>query len=352
MSTKRKTIIFYLPLSMDSLTKDVVATNSIPNATGSASGNPISNSQQTNNGVYWDKKRMYINPETFVIDDSKLIKETQTKGGFMVQYWGEQLTKINMSGSTGSAGIEGINILRDIYRHEQLHLPKIIEERDRRLSQEAIDQAVNSYKNASNNGLGVAALEVADAILTGGAITNLAQGFASTIESISNIFESGSTDYTPAVSPSVPTLAAFATNVQMYHDGVFYRGYFTNFNVTESAEKPGIFTYQMNFMCTRKYGNRNNFMPWHRNPLDYSGATVPADNSGVSKGTYPSVNRLSIPLTPTESNQAFVQKDYNNIYKDENSNDFIGERDQKSSFSPSENDVLNKSSFRRKIITG
>jgi len=154
------------------------------------------------------------------------------------------------------------------------------------------------------------------------------------------------------MTPAVPTLAAFATNIQMYHDGVFYRGYFSAFSYNEISEKPGIFDYNLSFKCTRTYGERKNFMPWHRDPLDYSGNTVPADSSGVSKGTYPSVNRLSIPLTPVESNEAFVQKDYNNIYKDENSNKFIGESDQKSAFSSSGNDGANKTSFRRKLITG
>ena len=58
MSTKRKTIIFYLPLSMDSLSKDVVATNSIPNTTGSASGSPMSNSQQTNNNSLFGNSKL------------------------------------------------------------------------------------------------------------------------------------------------------------------------------------------------------------------------------------------------------------------------------------------------------
>ena len=352
MSLKRKTIIFYLPLSMDSLTKDLVATSSIPSISGSVSGSPLANSQNTNNGIYWDKKRLYVNPDSFNISNSKIIRESQTKGGFMVQYWGEQLTTVELRGTTGSAGIEGINIIKDIYRHEQLQISKVIEERDRMLAQEAIDQSINSYKNLNNKGLGVAASEVADTLLTGGSITNLVEGFVSTVESIVNIFDSGNADYTPAMTPSTPTLAAFATNIQMYHDGIFYRGYFQNFGYNESSEKPGIFDYNLSFKCTRLYGDRKNFMPWHRDPLDYSGNTIPADNSGVSKGTYPSVNRLSIPLSPVEGNEAFVQKDYNNIYKDENSNKFLGESDQKSSFSGAGNDGLNKTSFRRKLITG
>jgi len=127
MSLKRKTIIFYLPLSMESLTKDLVATSSIPSISGGVSEKPLANSKDTTNGIYWDKKRMYVNPDSFNISNTKIIKESQTKGGFMIQYWGEQLTNVELRGTTGSAGIEGINILKDIYRHEQLQIAKVID---------------------------------------------------------------------------------------------------------------------------------------------------------------------------------------------------------------------------------
>ena len=62
--------------------------------------------------------QMYINPENFVVRDSKQITETRTKGGCVMQYWGEKLTQMTLSGTTGSSGIRGINVLRDIYRSE------------------------------------------------------------------------------------------------------------------------------------------------------------------------------------------------------------------------------------------
>ena len=33
--------------------------------------------------------QMYINPENFSVAESKLITPTRTKGGFVVQYWGD-----------------------------------------------------------------------------------------------------------------------------------------------------------------------------------------------------------------------------------------------------------------------
>ena len=58
---------------------------------------------------------MYINPQQMNIDEKKVIKQQRTKGGYIIQYWGEELTTLNISGTTGSAGVEGINVLYEIY---------------------------------------------------------------------------------------------------------------------------------------------------------------------------------------------------------------------------------------------
>jgi hypothetical protein len=69
---------------------------------------------------------MYINPDKLNIKDAKLTQMTKTKGGFILQYWGEQTTSISLSGTTGDGGIEAINVLNDIYRNEQVALQKIL----------------------------------------------------------------------------------------------------------------------------------------------------------------------------------------------------------------------------------
>ena len=69
---------------------------------------------------------MYLNPSSIDIQSSKLINSSRTKGGFIIQYWGEELTNIAIRGQTGSGGIEALNVIRDIYRSEQLALQKII----------------------------------------------------------------------------------------------------------------------------------------------------------------------------------------------------------------------------------
>ena len=64
--------------------------------------------------------QMYINPQNIRYNYSKNIENQRTKGGFVIHYWGENLTVLNLSGTTGTSGIEGINVLYDVYRNEQL----------------------------------------------------------------------------------------------------------------------------------------------------------------------------------------------------------------------------------------
>lgn len=71
--------------------------------------------------------QMYINPSNFVINSVKDLSEVRTKGGYILQYWGEKFDEVQINGKTGSSGVEGINALKDIYRSEQLALWKIIQ---------------------------------------------------------------------------------------------------------------------------------------------------------------------------------------------------------------------------------
>lgn len=69
---------------------------------------------------------MYVNPESLSIKDSKILNPQRTKGGYILQYYGEELTEISLNGNTGSGGIEALNVLRDIYRSEQISVQEII----------------------------------------------------------------------------------------------------------------------------------------------------------------------------------------------------------------------------------
>src|SRR5579859_8262852 len=50
--------------------------------------------------------KMFVNPESITYNHKKLINKDRTKGGYTLQYWGEELSTLNISGTTGSSGIE------------------------------------------------------------------------------------------------------------------------------------------------------------------------------------------------------------------------------------------------------
>jgi len=70
---------------------------------------------------------MYINPESLKVNDKKMITNIRTKGGYIMQYWGEDYTRITFNGSTGDGGIEALNVLKDVYRNEQIALQRILQ---------------------------------------------------------------------------------------------------------------------------------------------------------------------------------------------------------------------------------
>jgi len=257
----RQTIIFFLPNSMEAFTND-------------QSPNTLSEE-----GVGWFKTQLYINPQSFDINDKKFIKSDFTKGGFVTQYWGEDLTKISIGGTTGSAGIEGINVLRSIYRHEQGQYRKLLDDRRRQLAEEAASIQAQAISDSESRNFGTNALD----LLTGGAYTQTVDGIKNAVEIIGDAI-TGESQIERTTFRSIPTLAALATNVDMYYQGEFFRGYFEMFNVRETASEPGHFTYTTSFMVTRRTGERNNFMPWHRNPLNSSGVAQMSKSVTEAKG--------------------------------------------------------------------
>lgn len=194
--------------------------------------------------------QMYINPQSVTIRKQKLINHIRTRGGFVNQYWGEEFDVMSLSGTTGSGGIEGINILDGIYRAEQSAVEGVGEALIRRLKSGNFNDFVSGdvFRNVKNIG----------SLLQGSSLTNSIFG-----KSV-------------AGNNSHATLADIAFNVRCSFQGATYRGYFTNFSFDERAEKPGIFDYSMEFVIIETFGTRNNFMPWHRAPQ-----VGPADNNSV-----------------------------------------------------------------------
>lgn len=182
---------------------------------------------------------MYINPQSLSIDEKKIISKQRTKGGYVIQYWGEELAVVNIEGHTGSAGIEGINILRQVYRAEQDAFQSV--------SQILIDK-LNAFTGSNT-------------IEDSGARAAARSTGQPNNEAPPTILGNG------ANPPLLPTLGSLATSVEMYYQGWVFRGYFDSFRVTESvANGVGVFNYTMTFTVLDRRGYRSNFMPWHRQP--------------------------------------------------------------------------------------
>jgi len=196
----------------------------------------------TRNVIHWIVPegpiiQMYINPQNLSVNNRKDVFPTRTKGGYVVQYFGSQLTTLRISGNTGTSGIEGINVLHDLYRYEQLAFDPY-----------ALYMAAENYNKT----------------------------YAGNIFGEDSAFSAGEQFVTSLIGQSTsmmsnaqpPSLADIAFRIEMYYAGEVFRGFFTDFNVTEDSNNLGIFTYDLNFTVTQRRGFRQNFFAWHRSAND------------------------------------------------------------------------------------
>ncbi len=271
---KRQTMKFLVPNNLDALTtSDSSNRNIIP---------------------------VYINPQNLQIREGKVLSESLTKGGYMIQYWGEQLPEIQASGTTGSGGIEAVNILRNIYRHEQIVFKSILVQRA--LNAEQVASGAIADTSSATASAGIA--NILDSI-TGGGFGNIVDGISSSLDAIVDAF-TGSVEENLAKVELLPTLASFAVSIDLFFQGIKYRGFFTTFSTTESANSPGLFEYNFTFKVTRITGQRANFMPWHQNPLDESGAPREAS---VPTADTPFASRISDIRRPNSDGLSFPAND-------------------------------------------
>lgn len=226
---------------------------------------------------------VYINPQSIDIKENKLINHTLTKGGYMVQYWGEELPIISVNGTTGSGGIEAVNILRDIYRYEQLAMKNVLLQRAEQFAASSSEALADTSSVTTLSGL----VSATDGFFQDAA-SSLADGFNSAVEGFTNAYN-GVTENKKVKLP--PSTAAFAVSMDIFFQGVKYRGFFKDFSVQESAERPGLFDYSFTFMVTRKTGTRLNFMPWHRKPTTLGGfpktASIPIEGAATNELSFP-----------------------------------------------------------------
>jgi hypothetical protein len=164
-----------------------------------------------------------------------------------------------LSGTTGSSSVEGINVLYDIYRNEQV-------------SMDALALAVEAARDRESLEGGFLGGVLGGGSLLGGIGNAIGAGVDSLFDQVTNVIESGSIN---PVTPR-PTLASIAFQTEMYWSGWVFRGYFNSMNVTESAEKLGLFEYKIDFTVVQKRGLRLNFMPWHRSAVNGPSNSDPA----------------------------------------------------------------------------
>jgi len=182
--------------------------------------------------------KMYINPQSISYRNKKVIEKTRTKGGYSLQYWGEDLTEITLAGVTGSSGIEGINVLYEIYRAEQYAFDSVA------LSMQANNAATDLASKAVN-------------MLTGNSpIGNLAGGL------INGLLGQDTPNNSLAIK-NVISLASLAFTVEMYYNGWVYRGYFEEMTFGEKAND-FLIDYSIKFTATQRRGYRTNYFPWAR----------------------------------------------------------------------------------------
>lgn len=178
--------------------------------------------------------KMYVNPNSLSFSHRKSIASERTKNGFNLQYWGEELPTINLNGTTGSSGIEGINVLYEVYRAEQYAFDGI-----------GLTLAAENYtKNQSGT-------------LTSLITNDITRTIADGMLGVNNQFNF-------LGAKNIPTMAEFAFGVEMFYQGWVHRGYFTNMTITE--KEVGMFDYRLDFVSIQRRGYRLNNMPWQRDP--------------------------------------------------------------------------------------
>jgi hypothetical protein len=218
---------------------------------------------------------MYIGPQAVKYNLQKLIDKKRTKGGFVVQYWGEELTVLNIDGNTGSSGVEGLNVLEEVYRSEQYIFDPI------------------ALTMASQNSLtGLSSLVTSAVSNIGGIGTQLANVSAGILT-----VDPQSQNITPV---NVPSLASLALGIELYWNGWIFRGYFNSLSFSESAEKIGMFDYNIQFTVTQRAGYRTNALPWQHSaisgPSNWSAGGPPLTFAGIG-GNPPVIGPTALDIT-------------------------------------------------------
>jgi hypothetical protein len=278
---KRETIKFLIPTNMSSI---------LTNSVGDRKVVPL-----------------YINPSNIQTSYSKNISETQTIGGFIIQYWGDRITTMTIGGTTGSGGIDAINVLYDVYKSEQTSFRNMMIVRSQQLKNSIRDSL---GETEDTNAL---ALQALDQVLFDGAFSEISNGVSETMDFFKKSITGEQLSEQNNPLQLMPTLSAFAVSLEMHFQGKISRGYIESMSVTEEGANPGHFNYTIQFKCLKEYGERSNFMPWHTNPRDESGKPIQKPKVGPDALNY----NLSFPIVDIRTTSASVVRSSSRVTDDQ-----------------------------------
>jgi hypothetical protein len=200
---------------------------------------------------------MSINPQNINYAYKKLITKDRTKGGYTIQYWGEELPHLMISGTTGSTGIEGINALQEVYRAEQYAFDAV-----------GLSLAANNANSDLTNNL-VQGLGGTAGNLIGGLIAPTAQSGNGTAAAVGGGILGGilglNSPNNNLTARNITSLAQLAAGVEMFYNGIIYRGFFEDMSVVESATD-FCMQYTINFTVTQTRGYRTNQFAFQKSP--------------------------------------------------------------------------------------
>jgi len=206
---------------------------------------------------------MYINPQSVKYNHKKLISKARTKGGFLFQYFGQDLISLSLNGETGTSGAEGLQVLENIYRNEQLSMDPYALFLSSQQDQTSLSVTGSAIGNALGGSIGS---------MIGGGIGSLLG------QSIQQVQQ-----------PSLMQLAI----VELYWCGKVYRGFFESFSSDESVTTLGMFNYSFEFTCFQVRGTAHNTQPFNRNP----NFGAKSDNTPYSFNGDPNTSVYNIPET-------------------------------------------------------
>lgn len=220
--------------------------------------------------------RMFINPQSISYVHKKLIHKDKTKGGFTLQYWGEELSVLNIHGTTGSSGVEGINALYEIYRAEQYAFDAV-----------GLTLAANNASaDVANNlvqGVGGGLGQLINGLLPNSAQSSNSSAAAQGAGLLGGILGLDSPNNNLSAR-NIPSLASLAFAVEMYYNGWVFRGFFDSMTINEHADN-FLLDYDMVFYVTQRRGYRTNYFPWSESPTSGpSNYTTPTSFNGTITG--------------------------------------------------------------------